>query len=219
VGGAGLVIVEASAVEARGRISPWDLGIWNDLHTEALKPIARFVKEQGAVAGIQLAHAGRKGSTYAPWLRQKQQVPQGEGGWENIAPSAIPFEEFHHPPAAMTEDDIKNVIEAFTRATKRAMQAGFELIEIHGAHGYLIHQFLSPLSNHRSDRYGGSLENRMRFATEVVAAVRSEWPSDLPLFLRLSASDWFEGGWSVEDSVTLARTVKPLAIDLVDCSS
>jgi len=219
VGGAGLVIVEATAVEPRGRISPADMGIWSDAHADALQPIAAFIKEQGAVPGIQLAHAGRKGSTNSPWLDRGAQLSKEQGGWDNIAPSMLPFHETDRPPAAMTKNDIHEIVEAFRQATKRTLGAGFEVLEIHGAHGYLINEFLSPLSNLRDDEYGGSFENRLRFLNEVIAAVRSEWPEHLPLFLRISASDWAEGGWTADDSARLAKAVKPLGVDLIDCSS
>ncbi len=218
VGGAALVIMEATAIEARGRISPFDTGIWKDEHIEPLARIARFVRAQGAVAGVQLAHAGRKASTRRPW-QGSGAVPENEGGWPTVAPSAIPFRPEDPAPAELGRTEIAAIVSAFAAAAKRALAAGFELVEIHAAHGYLIHQFLSPLSNHRTDQYGGSLENRMRFALEAIEAVRRVWPERLPLFLRISATDWVEGGWSVEDSVALARAAKPLGVDLVDCSS
>jgi len=219
VGGAGLVMVEASAVEPRGRISPGDMGIWSAAHTDAFKPIAAFIKEQGAVPGIQLAHAGRKASVSAPWVNKGAQLAIDQGGWDTIAPSAIPFFEKNRAPEAMAHDDIKRVVEAFGQAAKRALAAGFEVLELHGAHGYLINEFLSPLTNRRSDEYGGTFDNRLRFLKETTVAVRAEWPEHLPLFLRISASDWAEGGWTADDSVALAHTVKPLGIDLIDCSS
>ena len=219
VGGAGLVIAEATAVEAIGRISPGDTGIWSDKHTEAFKPIAAFIKEQGSVAGIQLAHAGRKASASAPWINKGAQLSENEGGWQTIAPSPIPFYDTARAPSEMTLGDIKRVVDGFGHAAKRSLEAGFELVELHGAHGYLINEFLSPLTNHRKDEFGGSFENRLRFLKDVTAAVRAEWPSHLPLFLRISASDWAEGGWTADDSVALANTVRPWAIDLIDCSS
>ena len=218
VGGAGAVITEATAVEARGRISPGDLGIWKDEHIPALGRVARFVKEHGAVPGIQLAHAGRKASTRVPW-EGGGQIPESEGGWQPIAPSAVPFRGGDAPSRAMDQGDIAAVTEAFAAAARRALEAGFELVEIHGAHGYLIHEFLSPLANQRTDEYGGSFENRIRFALDVARAVRANWPDHLPLFMRFSASDWVEGGWDIEQSVELARRLGPLGVDLIDCSS
>ena len=219
VGGAALVIVEATAVTADGRISPGDMGLWKDEQLEPLARIARFVKSQGAVAGIQLAHAGRKASTDVPWKGGKP-LSEAEGGWRPIyAASAIPFSDESITPEALDEAGIKKIVEAFAKSTERALKAGFELIELHGAHGYLMNSFLSPLSNTRADGYGGSFENRTRFAREVVGAVRKVWPERLPLFLRISASDWAEGGWTVEDSVRLAKMMKPLGVDLIDCSS
>ncbi len=218
IGGAGLVIAEASAVEARGRISPWDLGIWKDEHVEPLARIARFLKEHGAVPAIQLAHAGRKGSTDTPW-RGGHAVPVKDGGWEPVAPSGIAFASGYPVPAELNTGEIRMIVQAFAAAAKRALEAGFEVIELHGAHGYLMHEFLSPLSNKRQDPYGGSLENRIRFAIEVVEAVRAVWPERLPLFLRISATDWIEGGWSLNDSIQLARAAHERGIDVVDCSS
>jgi 2,4-dienoyl-CoA reductase-like NADH-dependent reductase (Old Yellow Enzyme family) len=219
VGGAGLVIAEASAVLPEGRISPSDLGIWKDAHIEPLARAARFIKQQGAVAGIQLAHAGRKASTAAPWLGGAPVTPE-QGGWTPIyAPSAIPFSDGYQTPAEMTKAQIAGVVQAFANAAKRALDAGFELVELHGAHGYLANSFLSPLTNRRTDEYGGGFENRTRFLSETIEAVRKVWPDRLPLFLRISASDWAEGGWTLEDSVELAKLVKPLGVDLVDCSS
>lgn len=218
IGGAGLVIAEASAVEARGRISPWDLGIWKDAHIEPLARIVRFLKEHGSIPAIQLAHAGRKASTDVPW-RGGHPVPVENGGWQPVAPSAIPFASGYPVPAELSTAEIRAIIQAFADAAKRALTAGFEVIELHGAHGYLIHEFLSPLSNERHDEYGGSLDNRMRFALEVIQAVRAVWPERLPLFFRVSATDWVEGGWSVEDSVQLARAARKQGVDVVDCSS
>jgi 2,4-dienoyl-CoA reductase-like NADH-dependent reductase (Old Yellow Enzyme family) len=219
VGGAALVMVEASGVEPRGRISPGDMGIWSDAHTEAFKPIAAFIQQQGAVAGIQLAHAGRKASVSAPWVKRGAQLAKDQGGWDTIAPSAVPFHPTDRPPVAMSKQDIQDVVGAFRAAARRALAAGFEIVELHGAHGYLINEFLSPLTNQRTDEYGGSLENRLRFLKQIIQAVRSEWPDRLPLFVRISASDWAEGGWTADDSVILARAVKPLGVDLIDCSS
>jgi len=218
VGGAGLVMMEATAVEARGRISPHDQGIWKDEHIAMLTRIAAFLRGQGAVAGIQLAHAGRKGSTRRPW-EGGGLIAESDGGWQTVAPSAIPFRPQDPPPAELSKSEIATLIDAFAAATKRALAAGFQLVELHGAHGYLMHEFLSPLSNHRGDEYGGSLGNRMRFALQVTEAVRAAWPQDLPLFLRISASDWVDGGWNLEDSVQLARRVRDLGVDLIDCSS
>lgn len=219
VGGAGLVIVEATAVEPDGRITFGDLGIWKDEHVAELKRITAFLKSQGAVPGIQLAHAGRKGSTQLPWEGGKAIVPGAPNGWLPVAPSPIPFREGDPIPHELTVAEIRGLTAAFAAATRRALAAGFEVIEIHGAHGYLINEFLSPLSNHRTDEYGGSFENRVRFLTEVIGAVRGEMPDELPLFLRISATEWAEGGWAIEDSVALAKAVKPLGVDLIDASS
>jgi len=219
VGGAGLVLTEATAVVPEGRISPQDLGIWKDEHIEPLARVARFIHEQGSVAGIQLAHAGRKGSTYAPGAGHGT-VPESEGGWKNVvAPSALRFTDGYPMPQALSIDGIKNVVSAFAAAARRACEAGFRVIEIHAAHGYLIHEFLSPLSNQRTDAYGGSLENRTRILREIVAAVRGSWPQGAPVFVRISATDWIEGGWDIEQSVELARQLKGLGVDLIDCSS
>ncbi|HSU17462.1 MAG TPA: NADH:flavin oxidoreductase/NADH oxidase [Longimicrobium sp.] len=219
VGGAGAVIAEATAVTADGRISPADLGIWSDAHAEALAPIARFVEANGAVAGIQLAHAGRKASTAPPW-KGGGYVDPAQGGWRPIwAPSAIPFHAEAPVPEALDAAGIASVVDAFAAAAVRAREAGFRLAEIHAAHGYLLHQFLSPLSNHRDDAYGGSFENRTRIVRDVVQAVRRVWPDDLPLFVRISATDWVEGGWDAEQSVELARMLGPLGVDVIDCSS
>lgn len=219
VGGAGLVIVEATAVEPRGRISPGDAGIWSDAHIEPLARIARFMQQHGAVAGIQLAHSGRKGSDRVPWV-DGPQLHDDEGGWETIAPSAIAFgSDLPRVPRAMTRDDIEAVQDAFVTAAKRALAAGFEWLELHGAHGYLAHSFYSPLSNQRTDEYGGSFENRVRFLLETTRAVRRVWPDHLPLTVRLSATDWAENGWTIEDSVALARLLKSAGVDLIDCSS
>lgn len=217
VGGAGLVMTEATAVEARGRISPQDLGIYRDEHIAMLKRIATFIKEQGAVPAIQLAHAGRKASVYRPWEGHGE-VPEGQR-WQTIGPSAERFNSVYPLPKAMTHSDIAEVVESFRIATKRALEAGFEVIELHGAHGYLLHQFLSPLSNHRDDRYGGSLTNRMRFLLEVVDAVRGTMPQQLPLWVRLSATDWKEGGLTGDDTVEIARALQLHGIDLIDVSS
>ena len=218
VGGAAAVMVEATAVEARGRISPADTGIWKDAHIGPLARIARFLAEQGAVPAIQLAHAGRKASTRPPW-EGGGAIGENEGGWQPVAPSPVPFRAGDPEPAELSKAEILAVVEAFAAAARRALQAGFRLAEIHAAHGYLCHQFLSPLSNRRTDEYGGSLENRMRFALEVIAAVRAVWPAELPLWLRISATDWMADGWTPDDSVELARRVSNLGVDLIDCSS
>ncbi len=218
VGGAALVMTEATAVLPEGRISPQDLGIWDDGHVDMLSRIVDFIHGQGALAGIQLAHAGRKASTYAPW-RGHNAVPESEGGWQVFGPSSDPFSEDYPKPQPLTLEGIRSVAEAFAQGARRAREARFDVIEIHGAHGYLIHEFLSPFSNHRQDEYGGSFENRARLARKVVKAVREVWPEHLPLFLRISATDWEEGGWDPAQSVELARQVKDLGIDLVDCSS
>jgi 2,4-dienoyl-CoA reductase-like NADH-dependent reductase (Old Yellow Enzyme family) len=218
VGGAGLVCMEATAVEARGRISPDDMGIWKAEHVEFLARITRFLHSQGAAAGIQLAHAGRKGSTRRPW-EGGGLLAEAEGGWQTVAPSAVPFREGDPAPSALSKAEIQGLVESFRDAAERALRAGFDVVEIHGAHGYLIHEFLSPLSNRRTDEYGGPLENRLRFALEVAEAVRGVWPAKLPLFFRISATDWVEGGWGADDSVELVRRLQPLGVDLVDCSS
>lgn len=218
VGGAGAVIMEATAVDPRGRISPHDQGIWKDAHVEFLTRIAAFLKEQGAVAGIQLAHAGRKASTARPWEGGKY-IAETAGGWLPVAPSPVAFHAEDPAPHELTKEEIRCLIEAFAAATRRALHAGFNLVEIHGAHGYLIHEFLSPLSNRRADEYGGSFENRIRFALEVTEAVRAAWPESLPLWLRISATDWAEGGWNLDESVELAKRVRSLGVDLIDCSS
>jgi len=218
VGGAGLVCMEATAVEARGRISPSDMGIWKAEHIEFLSRITRFVRSQGAAAGIQLAHAGRKASTRRPW-EGGGVIPESEGGWQPVAPSAVPFRDGDPAPHALSKAEIHALIDRFRDAAERALSAGFDVVEIHGAHGYLIHEFLSPLSNRRTDEYGGTLDNRLRFALEVTEAVRGTWPAHLPLFFRISATDWVPGGWTADDSVELARRLKSLGVDLVDCSS
>ena len=218
VGGAGLVLTEATAILPEGRISPQDLGIWSDEHIEILSRIVSFIHEQGSVAGMQLAHAGRKASTHRPW-ETPSAISESEGGWKVVAPSAVRFADNYPMPHALTTDGIQEVIAAFAAAARRACQAGFRVLEIHGAHGYLIHEFLSPLSNRREDDYGGSFENRTRLCREIVGGVRSSWPKELPLFLRISATDWIEGGWDVDESVKLTRQLKPIGVDLIDCSS
>lgn len=219
VGGAGLVFTEATAVVPDGRISPSDLGIWKDAHIEPLARITRFIREHGAVPGMQLAHAGRKASTARPW-EGGAPLSVAQGGWSPIAaPSAIAFSDGYQTPEALDISGIQDIISAFAHAARRALDAGFEVIELHGAHGYLVSEFLSPLSNTRTDNYGGSFENRMRLLREIIKAVREVWPERLPIFLRISASDWTEGGWDIEQSVELARIVAPLGVDLIDCSS
>jgi len=218
VGGATLTIMEATAVSPEGRISPFDLGLWKDEQIEPLTRINRFVEGQSCVPGIQLAHAGRKGSITQPWNGDRFLTPS-EGGWQTVAPSAIPFSENYGAPEALTTDGIKTIIEQFRLAAQRAVAAGFRVIELHGAHGYLIHEFLSPLTNQRTDEYGGSFENRIRFLIEIIQAVRAVMPDELPLFLRISASDWTDDGWQVADSEKLAQLVKNLGVDLIDCSS
>lgn len=219
VGGVGLVMVEATAVTPQGRISPHDLGLWNDSQVEPLARIVRFADEHGAVAGIQLAHAGRKASTRRPW-EGGTTVPVAEGGWEDVvAPSAVPYAEGHVVPHALDRAGVAGIVRAFTDAARRARTAGARVVELHAAHGYLMHQFLSPLSNHRTDEYGGSFENRIRLVREVAQAVRTVWPAKLPLFVRLSATDWAEGGWDVPQTVELSRLLKADGVDLIDCSS
>lgn len=219
VGGAALVFTEATAVTLDGRISPQDLGIWDDAHIEMLARIVRFVHGQGAWAGMQLAHAGRKASTWTPWLGQGA-VPESDGGWARVvAPSDVPFASDFPVPRALREDEIPGIVRAFAAAARRACEAGFRVVEVHAAHGYLLHEFLSPLSNRRTDRWGGSFENRTRLVREVVTAIRAVWPDALPLVVRISATDWAEGGWDVEQSVELARALRQLGVDLVDCSS
>jgi 2,4-dienoyl-CoA reductase-like NADH-dependent reductase (Old Yellow Enzyme family) len=223
LGGAGLVFVEATGVEARGRISPGCVGLWNDDQARALSRIADFLKANGAAAGIQLAHAGRKGSTRRPWDGGSELGPEdaakGEGPWRTIAPSPIPFADNYPSPRAMKTADMGEVIVAFREAARRALDAGFDVVEVHAAHGYLLHEFLSPLSNHRTDDYGGPLANRMRFPLEVIETVRAVWPRTRPVFLRLSSVDWAEGGLTIEDTVEVAKAAKALGVDVVDCSS
>jgi 2,4-dienoyl-CoA reductase-like NADH-dependent reductase (Old Yellow Enzyme family) len=218
-GGAGLVLTEATAVLPEGRITADDLGLWSDGQIEPLRRICRFINAQGAAAGIQLAHAGRKASTRKPWAGQPGTVPLGEGGWNTVGPSAIAFDPQHQAPAALGQEQTGEVVQAFVQAALRARTAGFQVVELHAAHGYLLHQFLSPLSNQRQDSYGGSFENRIRLLLEVTTAVRSVWPEDLPLLVRLSATDWVDGGWNPDETVELSRRLKPLGVDLVDVSS
>jgi 2,4-dienoyl-CoA reductase-like NADH-dependent reductase (Old Yellow Enzyme family) len=219
VGGVALVVVEATAVTRDGRISPGDMGIWDDSHIEPLARIARFVESQGAVAGIQLAHAGRKASCDVPWKGGASLKTPEEGGWTVVGPSPIPFSEGDPVPVPLDEAGIDAVVAAFEAAAARALAAGFRLIEIHSAHGYLLHEFLSPLSNHRTDRYGGNLENRMRLLLRVTESLRNRLPDDLPLFVRISATDWADGGWDIDQSVELACRLKGLGVDLIDVSS
>jgi 2,4-dienoyl-CoA reductase-like NADH-dependent reductase (Old Yellow Enzyme family) len=219
VGGAGLVLTEATAVLPEGRISPQDLGLWSDAQMEMLARIGAFVRAQGAVYGSQLAHAGRKASTVRPWDGGGPMDP-ANGGWSPIfAPSAIPFDASYQTPVEMSIAEIQRVIQAFVDSARRALAVGMQVIEIHGAHGYLVHEFLSPLSNHRTDRYGGSFENRTRFARELVAALRRVWPDELPLVIRLSATDWHPDGWTIEETVELARLLAREGVDLIDCST
>ena len=219
VGGAGLVLTEAAAVAAEGRISPQDLGIYRDEHIEPLRRITRFIEEQGAVAGIQLAHAGRKASTARPW-EGKDAVTVESGGWRPVfGPSALAFDDGYVLPEALSVDGISQVVQDFAQAAKRAADAGFRVAELHAAHGYLLHEFLSPQSNQRTDQYGGSFENRTRIVRETVEAVRAVWPEQFPLFVRLSATDWTEGGWDIAQSVELTRMLKPLGVDLIDTST
>lgn len=219
VGGASLVITEATAVTPEGRISPHDLGIWDDAHVEMLRRINDFVHAQGAMSGVQLAHAGRKASTRRPWEGGGKVSPD-DGGWANVmAPSAIPFADNYPQPQALTREGIAAVVDAFRDAARRARAAGFQVIELHAAHGYLLHEFLSPLANQRNDEYGGDFENRIRLTLDVVDAVRAVWPEELPLFVRLSATDWAPGGWDVDECVQLAARLRSHGVDLIDCSS
>jgi 2,4-dienoyl-CoA reductase-like NADH-dependent reductase (Old Yellow Enzyme family) len=218
-GGVGLIIQEATAVSPEARISPSDLGIWKDEHIEKLKQINAFIVSQNAVPGIQLAHAGRKASVSAPWEGNKK-LDFAQGGWQTVAASAIPYHDGEpFLPEALDKNGIQKVISDFKHATKRAVEAGYKVLEIHGAHGYLLHQFLSPLTNIRTDEYGGSFENRIRFTLEILEAVQTEWPSDLPLLVRISATDWAEGGWNPEESVQLSKILKEKGVDLIDVSS
>ncbi len=219
VGGASLVIVEATGVSPEGRISPGDTGIWTDEHARAFQPITSFIKSQGAVAGIQLAHAGRKASTDVPWQRRGAPLGEKEGGWQTLAPSPLPFASNFPVPREMTRDDIEDVIQQFSDAARRSLAAGFEVIELHMAHGYLLNEFLSPLSNQRTDEYGGDLQGRARFPLRVTEAVREVWPARLPLFVRISATDWTDGGWDLEQSIQFSRWLQERGVDLIDCSS
>lgn len=217
VGGAGLVMTESTSVRADGRISPHDVGMWSDEHVNAWQPITRFVREQGAVAACQLSHAGRKASTWRPW-EGRGALPLEAGGWSVVGPAASPYPGLHEP-TPLDRADLDALTQSFTAAAVRALAAGFQVVELHAAHGYLLHQFLSPLSNAREDSYGGDLEGRMRYPLEVVGAVRDAWPEELPLFVRISATDWVEGGWTVDDSVIFAGRLRALGVDLVDVSS
>jgi len=218
VGGAAVVMAEATGVQANGRISPADTGLYLDSHAEAWRPIVEFIREQGAVAGIQLAHAGRKASTAAPWLGGKP-IPAKEGGWVPVAPSAVPFDAGYATPKELTITEIDQLVECYMAAARRALLAGFQIIEVHAAHGYLLHEFYSPLSNQRKDEYGGGFENRVRLILRVTKAVRGLWPEMQPVFVRISATDWKQGGWDLEQSVELCRRLKGLGADLVDVSS
>ena len=218
VGGAGLVMVEASAVTPQGRISPDDSGIWSGEQAKAFAPITRFIREQGAVPAIQLAHAGRKASTDLPW-KGSAPLDAKHRGWQTIAPSALPFAAGHPVPREATTEDLEIILGQFASAARRSVEAGFEVVEIHMAHGYLLHEFLSPLANRRTDDFGGSLENRCRFPLRVAKAVRDIWPEHLPVFVRVSASDWLDGGWDLEQTVELVKGLKAAGIDLIDCSS
>lgn len=217
-GGAGMVVTEATAVEPRGRISPADAGLWNDLQAEAWAPVARFVRSQGAVAAVQLAHAGRKASTAAPWDGGAP-VPVGAGGWTPVAPSGLPFDKGSPVPQELTGAEVAALPGLFAAAAGRAAQAGFEAVELHFAHGYLVHQFLSPLTNRRTDAYGGGFEGRTRLAREIAVAVRKVWPERLPLLARVSATDWVEGGWDLPQTVELSKALKGAGVDFIDCSS
>ncbi|GAB3494183.1 NADH:flavin oxidoreductase/NADH oxidase [Spirosoma knui] len=219
VGGAGLIFTEATAVSAEGRITPDDLGIWKDEHIAGLKRITSFIDANGSVAGIQLAHAGRKASHRRPWEGGSAIAPDEERGWQTVAPSAVPFLETEPLPTALDEEGLEKVCSDFEKAAKRAIEAGFKIAEIHAAHGYLLHEFLSPLSNQRTDAYGGSFENRIRLLLDVVKRVRNVWPTEFPLFVRISATDWTEGGWTADDSVALATVLKDRGVDVIDCST
>ncbi|MFV8351601.1 NADH:flavin oxidoreductase/NADH oxidase [Flavobacterium sp. XS2P14] len=218
IGGAGLIIQEATSISPEGRISPEDLGLWRDEQIEKLQQINRFIISQNSVPGIQLAHAGRKASAASPWNGGRK-VAIEQGGWNTVAPSAVAYHENEDAPLALDKIGIQKVITDFKSATKRAVEAGFQVMEIHAAHGYLMHQFLSPLSNFRTDEYGGSFENRIRLTLEVLEAVQSEWPENLPLLVRISASDWAEGGWNLEESIQLSKILKEKGVDLIDVSS
>jgi 2,4-dienoyl-CoA reductase-like NADH-dependent reductase (Old Yellow Enzyme family) len=217
-GGAGLIIQEATAVSPEGRISPGDLGLWKDEQIEKMQAINRFIVSQNSVPGIQLAHAGRKASAASPWEGGRK-LDENQGGWDTVSPSAVAYHDNEKTPIALDKVGIQKVISDFKATTKRAVQAGFQVLEIHAAHGYLLHQFLSPLSNFRTDEYGGSFENRIRLTLDIVEAVQSEWPENQPLFVRISATDWAEGGWNIEESVQLSKILKEKGVDLIDVSS
>jgi 2,4-dienoyl-CoA reductase-like NADH-dependent reductase (Old Yellow Enzyme family) len=217
IGGAGMVCVEASGVTPVGRITPWDAGLWSQAHAQAWKRIADFIRDHGSVPAIQLAHAGRKASCQKPWEGGKSLTP-AQGAWQTIAPSAIAFGDYA-PPRTMTQKEIEATIEDFRKSAKLALEAGFDVVEVHGAHGYLLHEFCSPLSNQRTDEWGGSLDNRIRFPLAVARAVREAWPADKPVFYRISATDWADGGWDLAQSIELCKRLKAIGIDLVDCSS
>ncbi len=218
VGGAGLVLTEAMAVSPDGRISPEDLGIWSDEHAQAFTASVSFIREQGSIAGVQLAHAGRKASVEPPWVGSRP-LHLDNRGWQPVAPSPIPFSPEHPIPRAATAEDLNEITQQFAAATRRSLKSGFQVIELHAAHGYLLHQFLSPLSNQRNDEFGGSLENRMRFPLRVAQTVRKNWPDNLPMFVRISATDWVSGGWDLEQSIKFCHHLKDLGVDLIDCSS
>ena len=218
VGGAALIIQEATAVSSEGRITPGDLGLYKDEHIEKLQAITKFIHEQGAMAGIQLAHAGRKASCSVPW-NGGDKLKEGEGGWKTVAPTSVAFNIEDDAPEALDIDGIGKVIADFKAAAQRSLSAGYKVVEIHAAHGYLIHQFLSPLSNHRIDNYGGSFENRIRLLLEIVKAIQTVWPQNLPLFVRISATDWADGGWNIDEAVKLSAILKKAGVDLIDCSS
>jgi 2,4-dienoyl-CoA reductase-like NADH-dependent reductase (Old Yellow Enzyme family) len=219
VGGAGLIIAEATAVEPHGRITPFDIGLWSDAHIEPLARVSSVLKKYGAVPGIQIGHAGRKASSNKPWEKEKNILPGTPLGWQGVAPSPIAYDQGYAIPRELNVSEIHAIQDAFGEGARRAFLAGFEWLEIHAAHGYLIHSFYSPVSNKRTDEYGGSFENRVRFLMETVRTVRLVWPDHLPLTVRISGTDWVEGGWTVEESVELARLLKKEGIDLIDCSS
>lgn len=218
VGGAALVMVEATAICPEGRIIPWCTGLWSDAHTEAFRPIADFIRSQGSVPGIQIGHAGRKASCDTPWGGGRY-LPIGSGGWQTVAPSAIPFTSGHGAPHALSHDAIDHIVELFAETAQRSLAAGFEVIEVHCAHGYLLNEFLSPLSNQRADEYGGNLENRCRLPLKIARTIRDLWPEQWPVFVRISATDWVEGGWDLAQSVQFAKWLKEIGIDLIDCST
>lgn len=219
VGGAALIIAEATAVSPEARITPDDLGLWKDEHIDKLQQIVAFIEQHGSIAGIQLAHAGRKASHASPWKGGKALAADDKAAWNAVAPSAVAFRDDEPLPVALDKPGISKVLNDFIAATKRALKAGFKVLEIHAAHGYLLHEFYSPLSNKRTDEYGGSFDNRIRLLIEVTEAVRNVWPDELPLFVRISASDWTEGGWTIDDSIALANILKTKGVDLIDCSS